>query len=103
MPQAAKIPDWYSRPSNAAAPQWEPRKLLGGHMTKGQRAINPYSCAYPKLNQLGPVYSKAVAKIYPDTEQGRLLPAGAMAGWNLHPLETRRLTTAHTQNGHLGA
>ncbi len=24
-----------------------------------------------------------------------------MAGWDLHPLEKRRLTTAHTRNGHL--
>ena len=37
--------------SNAAAAQWEPRKPLGGHMTKGQRAM-------------------AVAKIYPEPETG---------------------------------
>ena len=36
--------------SNAAAPQWEPRKPLGGHRTKGQRVM-------------------AVAKIYPEPEQ----------------------------------
>jgi hypothetical protein len=24
-----------------------------------------------------------------------------MAGWDLHPLEKRRLTTAHTHHGHL--
>ena len=29
----------------------------------------------------------------------RLLPAGAVAGWDLHPLEKRRLLTAHTQLG----
>ena len=29
----------------------------------------------------------------------RLLPAGAVAGWALHPLEKRRLSTAHTQDG----
>src|SRR5271165_4332102 len=29
----------------------------------------------------------------------RLLPAGAVAGWALHPLEMRRLVTAHTQSG----
>jgi lipoprotein-anchoring transpeptidase ErfK/SrfK len=28
----------------------------------------------------------------------RLLPAGAVAGWDLHPLEKRRLITAHTQS-----
>jgi hypothetical protein len=31
-----------------------------------------------------------------------LLPAGAVAGWDLHPLEKRRLFTAHTQSGHQG-
>jgi hypothetical protein len=28
-----------------------------------------------------------------------LLPAGAVAGRDLHPLEKRRLLTAHTQTG----
>src|SRR4029077_15052415 len=27
----------------------------------------------------------------------RLLPAGAVAGWGLHPLEKRRLVTAHVE------
>src|SRR5208282_5937849 len=30
----------------------------------------------------------------------RLLPAGAIAGWALHPLENRRLVTAHVDSGH---
>src|SRR6266436_3182071 len=30
----------------------------------------------------------------------RLLPAGAVAGWALHPLEKRRLFTAHAEAGH---
>ena len=42
---------YFSRLSNTAAPQWEPRKPLAGHMTKGQRAM-------------------AVAKIYPEPEKG---------------------------------
>src|SRR2546421_7199889 len=29
----------------------------------------------------------------------RLLPAGAIAGWALHPLEKRRLVTAHVGSG----
>ena len=29
----------------------------------------------------------------------RLLPAGAIAGWALHPLEKRRLVTAHVETG----
>src|SRR5262245_65248910 len=33
----------------------------------------------------------------------RLLPAGAITGWALHPLEKRRLVTAHVENSHLGA
>jgi hypothetical protein len=28
-----------------------------------------------------------------------LLPAEAVAGWDLHPLEKRRLATAHTRDG----
>ena len=31
-----------------------------------------------------------------------LLPAGAMAGWDLRPLKMRRITTAYTHLGHLG-
>src|SRR5947207_406294 len=30
----------------------------------------------------------------------RSLPAGAVAGWGLHPLEKRRLVTAHVENCH---
>jgi hypothetical protein len=30
----------------------------------------------------------------------RLLPAGAIAGWVLHPLEKRRLVTAHVESRH---
>src|SRR5215467_14012837 len=30
----------------------------------------------------------------------RLLPAGAVAGRGLHPLEKRRLVTAHVESGH---
>src|SRR5947207_16005875 len=33
----------------------------------------------------------------------RSLPAGAVAGWGLHPLEKRRLVTAHVDSGHLFA
>src|ERR1700722_4217774 len=32
----------------------------------------------------------------------RSLPAGAVAGWGLHPLEKRRLVTAHVESGHPG-
>jgi hypothetical protein len=28
-----------------------------------------------------------------------LLPAGAIAGWTSHPLEKRRLVTAHVESG----
>src|SRR6266436_8903272 len=31
----------------------------------------------------------------------RLLPAGAVAGWDLHPREKRRLVTAHTRTGRM--
>ena len=30
----------------------------------------------------------------------RVLPAGAVAGWASHPLEKRRLVTAHVESGH---
>jgi hypothetical protein len=30
----------------------------------------------------------------------RLLPAGAVAGWGFHPLEKRRLCTAHANSRH---
>jgi len=32
--------------------------------------------------------------------QRRLLPAGTIVGWALHPLEKRRLVTAHVESGH---
>ena len=31
-----------------------------------------------------------------------VLPAGAVAGWGLHPLEKRRLVTAHVESRHSG-
>jgi len=44
-------------------------------------------------------YPKASAISFPP-QLLRLLPAGAVAGWGLHPLEKRRLVTAHTRSGH---
>ncbi len=61
---------------NAAALQWEPRKPLGRHMTKGQRAM-------------------AVAKIYPEPEKGgrgKKLPAnGEFSG-----VPSQRISEART-------
>src|SRR5438046_9161309 len=43
--------------------------------------------------------------LLPDTSSPpcllRSLPAGAVAGWGLHPLEKRRLVAAHVDSGHL--
>jgi hypothetical protein len=66
------------------------RGLLGVHSRCGPhtRAVTKYVTRYPKASAIS---------LPPRLL--RLLPAGAVAGWDSHPLEKRRLFTAHTQSG----
>src|ERR1700732_3016894 len=64
------------------------RGLLSVHLRCGlhTRTVTVYRDRYPKAS---------------DTSSPpcllRSLPAGAVAGWGLHPLEKRRLVTAHVE------
>src|SRR5215475_9711622 len=62
------------------------RGLLGVHPRCGlhTRAVTVYRDRYPGASDI------SSPPCLP-----RLLPAGAVAGWALHPLEKRRLVTAH--------
>src|SRR4029077_16836886 len=66
------------------------RGLLSVHSRCGlhTRTVTVYRDRYPKAS---------------DTSSPpcllRSLPAGAVAGWGLHPLEKRRLVTAHVETG----
>jgi len=67
------------------------RGLLSVHSRCGlhTRTVTVYRDRYPKAS---------------DTSSPpcllRWLPAGAVAGWGLHPLEKRRLVTAHAESRH---
>src|SRR3984893_14555087 len=69
------------------------RGLLSVHLRCGlhTRTVTVYRDRYPKAS---------------DTSSPpcllRSLPAGAVAGWGLHPLEKRRLVTAHVDSRNLG-
>src|SRR5262249_35112251 len=66
------------------------RGLLGVHSRCGlhTRAVTVYRDRYPGASDI------SSPPCLP-----RLLPAGAVAGWGLHPLEKRRLVTAHVASG----
>src|SRR5208282_3437331 len=55
--------------------------------------------AHSRGHQIGDRYPEA-SDISSPPCLPRLLPAGAIAGWALHPLEKRRLVTAHVEPGH---
>ena len=67
------------------------RDLLGVHSRCGlhTRAVTVFRDRYPGASDI------SSPPCLP-----RLLPAGAVAGWALHPLEKRRLVTAHVERGH---
>ena len=67
------------------------RDLLGVHSRCGlhTRAVTVFRDRYPGASDI------SSPPCLP-----RLLPAGAVAGWALHPLEMRRLVTAHVDSGH---
>ena len=66
------------------------RDLLGVHSRCGlhTRAVTVFRDRYPGASDI------SSPPCLP-----RLLPAGAVAGWALHPLEKRRLVTAHVDCG----
>ena len=65
------------------------RDLLGVHSRCGlhTRAVTVFRDRYPGASDI------SSPPCLP-----RLLPAGAVAGWALHPLEKRRLVTAHVES-----
>src|SRR5271170_5832595 len=80
--------------------------------TIGSACTSSFSRFAQRLLALRPAHSRGhqIRDRYPGASDissppclPRLLPAGAIAGWALHPLEKRRLVTAHVVLGHCGA
>ena len=77
--------------------------------TIGSACTSTFSRFARRLLALRPAHSRGhqIRDRYPGASDissppclPRLLPAGAIAGWALHPLEKRRLVTAHVGSGH---
>src|SRR5271155_956273 len=76
--------------------------------TIGSACTSTFSRFARRLLALRPAHSRShqIRDRYPRASDissppclPRLLPAGAIAGWALHPLEKRRLVTAHMESG----
>src|SRR6266436_3837133 len=76
--------------------------------TIGSACTSTFSRFAQRLLALRPAHSRShqIRDRYPGASDissppclPRLLPAGAVAGWALHPLEKRRLVTAHVDSG----
>jgi hypothetical protein len=79
--------------------------------TIGSACTSTFSRFARRLLTLRPAHSRShqIRDRYPGASDissppclPRLLPAGAFAGWALHPLEKRRLVTAHMESGRFG-
>src|ERR1700675_2431792 len=79
--------------------------------TFGSACTSTFSRFARRLLTLRPAHSRShqIRDRYPGASDisspsclPRLLPAGAFAGWALHPLEKRRLVTAHVDSGPSG-
>src|SRR5271168_4739240 len=77
--------------------------------TIGSACTSTFSRFARRLLALRPAHSRShqIRDRYPGASDissppclPRLLPAGAIAGWALHPLEKRRLLTAHAERSH---
>src|SRR5271167_634045 len=77
--------------------------------TFGSASTSTFSRIARRLLALRPAHSRGhqFRDCYPGASDissppclPRLLPAGAVAGRGLHPLEKRRLVTAHVESGH---
>src|SRR5271154_3678939 len=75
--------------------------------TVGSACTSTFSRFARRLLALRPAHSRGhqIRDRYPGASDissppclPRLLPAGAIAGWALHPLEKRRLVTAHVDS-----
>src|SRR5277367_2179448 len=79
------------------------------HSTIGSACTSSFSRFARRSLALRPAHSRShqIRDRYPGASDissppclPRLLPAGAIAGWALHPLEKRRLVTAHVERRH---
>src|SRR5271157_4197982 len=88
-----------SRPAISAFPE----RVVGSACTSSFSRLARRSLAlrpaHSRGHQIRDRYPKA-SDISSPPCLPRLLPAGAVAGWALHPLEMRRLVTAHAEGGH---
>jgi hypothetical protein len=59
-----------------------------------------FLCTWPAHSRCHQVVTRLASTISLPPSLLRLLPAGAFAGWGLHPLGKRRLFRAHAKPGH---
>jgi hypothetical protein len=106
---------WAPRASAAGLAAWGPRASpwLGRARWRLLGSPDSLQCGPPQKRtrlkvHLPRLLASPGASAFPDMAVGSartssfsVLPAGAVAGWGLHPLEKGRLVTAHAQSGHL--
>jgi hypothetical protein len=88
-----------TRPSVAAFPETTIGSACTSSFSRIARRLLTLRPAHSRGHQNRDRYPKASDISSPPCLL-RLLPAGAIAGWALHPLEKRRLVTAHVASRH---
>src|SRR5271166_1800751 len=90
----------HTRPSVSAFPETTIGSACTSSFSRFAQRSLTLRPAHSRGHQIRDRYPKA-SDISSPPCLPRLLPAGAVAGWALHPLEMRRLVTAHVESGHL--
>src|SRR5208282_5995416 len=89
----------HTRPSVSAFPETTIGSACTSSFSRFAQRSLTLRPAHSRGHQIRDRYPKA-SDISSPPCLPRLLPAGAVAGWALHPLEMRRLVTAHAGSGH---
>src|SRR5271167_2027812 len=87
-----------NRPSVSAFPDSTVRSACTSSFSRFAQRLLALRPAHSRSHQIRDRYPGA-SDISSPPCLPRLLPAGAVAGWALHPLEKRRLVTAHVESG----
>src|SRR5277367_6878989 len=90
-----------NRPSVSAFPDSTIASACTSSFSRFARRLLALRPAHSRSHQIRDRYPRA-SDISSPPCLPRLLPAGAIAGWALHPLEKRRLVTAHVDFGPSG-
>src|SRR5208282_3940121 len=88
----------HTRPSVSAFPETTIGSACTSSFSRFAQRSLTLRPAHSRGHQIRDRYPKA-SDISSPPCLPRLLPAGAVAGWALHPLEMRRLVTAHVESG----